>query len=391
MSFDFDTPVELRGAHAQKYDSIPKTFGTSDTDVIPMWVADMDFRAAPAIRDALQAEIDRGYFGYFANVEPVNQAVADWMQRRHGWRMEPSWIRYTHGVVKGFGDVLAAFSEPGEAVIVFSPVYHAFFRQARAMGRKIVESPLVEQDGRFFMDLEALERSLRGHERIITLCSPHNPGGRLWTADEIRAVAAFARAHDLVLISDEIHGDLTFPGARFLPTAVAAPDCLDRLVVLTAASKAFNIAGGETGVAIVPDTGMRQAMDKVMLDRESTPNRFAMAMIAAAYSGGADWLDAVRAYLAGNFRLLAERLRALPGVRVMEMEATYLAWVDFSGTGIEDKELLRRFVAGARVAPSPGPQFGTGGSGHLRLNVALPRPTLETAIGRIEAAFSDLQ
>ncbi|MGI9393771.1 MAG: aminotransferase class I/II-fold pyridoxal phosphate-dependent enzyme, partial [Boseongicola sp.] len=223
MNFDFDTSLPLRGAHTSKYDNIERVFGSSDLDVIPMWVADMDFAAAPAIRAAIQAEADRGYFGYFGNPGPMNDAVAGWYGRRHGWNVDASWVRYTHGVVSGFGDVLAAFSEPGDGVIVFSPVYHAFYRQIEAMGRKTVESPLRIGDGRFNMDLDGLAAMLRGHERILTLCSPHNPGGRLWSAEEIRAVAAFCAKHDLILISDEIHMDLTFPAVKFLPTAIAAP------------------------------------------------------------------------------------------------------------------------------------------------------------------------
>ena len=390
MSFDFDTQIALRGTHATKYDKIGAVYGVEDSDIIPMWVADMDFAAAPAIRTALQAEIDRGYMGYWGGNEPVDQAIADWYNERHGWAVDPRCIRYTHGVVSGYGDAIAAFSKPGEAVIVFSPVYHAFYRQIEAMDRVVMESPLVERDGMFHMDLEALAGQLTGNERLVTFCSPHNPGGRIWTAEEIRALAEFCAAHDLILISDEIHMDLVFPGARFTPTAVAAPTCLDRLVVLTAASKGFNIAGGETGLMLVPDPKLRAVVDPVLSDRESTPNRFGMAMTRAAFADGGDWSDAVRAYLAENFTVFADRLNALPGISVMQMDATYLSWVDFSALGMSDRELLKR-VLDAKVAPNPGTQFGAGGSGHLRFNLALPKATLDEAISRIEAAFSDLQ
>lgn len=390
MDYDFDTQLELRNAHASKYDAIKRVFGVDDPDIIPMWVADMDFAAAPAIRAALQAELDRGYFGYFTDTSEADQAVASWYKRQHGWDVDPSWVRYTHGVVNGFGDVLAAFSEPGDAVIVFSPVYHAFYRQIEAMGREVLESPMSIRDGAFQMDLDGLAASLKGNEKILTFCSPHNPGGRLWTADEIGAVAAFCKAYDLILVSDEIHMDLVFPGALFLPTAVAAPDSIDRLVVLTAASKGFNIAGAETGLMLTPDAGLRAKLGKVMLDRESTPSRFGMAMIPAAFNDSEDWSNALRAYLAENFRIFAERMNALPGVSMMAMQSTYLTWVDFSALGMTDGELMDRLLK-AKVAPSPGTQFGSGGSGHMRFNVALPRPTLLQAIERIEGAFGDLQ
>ncbi|MDD9979619.1 MAG: pyridoxal phosphate-dependent aminotransferase [Boseongicola sp.] len=391
MDFDFDTQLELRGTHCSKYDGIEKMFGVDGEGVIPMWVADMDFPAAPAIRAALQVELDRGYFGYFTNPTPVSQSVADWYQRRHGWSFDPEAVRYTHGVISGYADVLAAYSEPGDAVITFSPVYHAFFRKLRAMGRTALQCPLVERDGIFHMDLDMLSGMLTGNEKIMTLCSPHNPGGRIWSADELKAVADFCAAHDLILISDEIHMDLCFPGAKFTPIGIAAPEHMDRTVVLNAASKAFNIAGGETGLAIIPDEKMRRKLDAVMMDRESSPNRFAMMMIKAAFTECDDWIDAAREYLAENFRIFAERMSALPGVRVMDMQSTYLSWVDFTDLGMSDAELIKRLVTEAKVAPSPGTQFELGGTGHMRFNLALPRPTLLEAISRIERAFSDLQ
>ena len=391
MTHDFDTQLVIRGSHAAKYDNLAQAFGVDDPEIIPMWVADMDFPAAPAIRAALQAEVDLGYCGYFGNAGAASQAVAAWYRSRHGWDdIDPGWVRYTHGVVSGYGDVIATFSEPGDSIVVFSPVYHAFYRQVRNMGREIVESRLEVQDGQFRMDLDALQSSLTGRERIVTFCTPHNPGGRLWAAEEIRALAEFCEANDLMLISDEIHMDLAFPDAKFVPTAVAAPGHIDRLVVLTAASKGFNIAGGETGLLVAPDPDVRARVDRVLADRESSPNRFGMAMLTAAFAQSGDWSEAARAYLAENFRAFARRVAAIPGVGVMEMESTYLAWVDFTALGMSDEELLERLLA-VKVAPSPGTQFGTGGSGHMRFNLALPRPTLMSAIDRIERAFSDLQ
>lgn len=391
MTFDFDDPRPLRGRSTSKYDAIEKSFGYDAPDMIAMWVADMDFAAAPVIRQAMTDEIEYGYMGYFNRPEQVNEAVAAWYERRHGWAMKSAWVRYTHGVISGYADVIDAFSSPGDGVIVFSPVYHAFFRQIEAMGRVAVQSPLVLRDGRFHMDLDALANALKGHEKIVTLCSPHNPGGRIWTTGELRALAEFCARHDLILVSDEIHGDLTFPGQTFTPTAVAAPECLDRLVVLTAASKAFNIAGLETGILIAPDMAVRDRLAPVILDRDSSPNRMGMVAIKAAYSDGDEWLDAVRGYIADNFRLFADRMNALPGVSVMEMEATYLAWADFGGTGMDDAELMDRVLRRAHVAPSPGIQFGKGGLSHLRFNLALPRAKLLEALDRIEDAFSDLQ
>ena len=359
--------------------------------MIPMWVADMDWPAAPAILSALNAEVERGYMGYFGDAGPTQKAVADWYARRHGWTFDPSHVRFTHGVISGFADAIATFSEPGDAVILFSPVYHAFYRQIEAMGRTVRESELAIEDGRFVMDLDALAATLTGREKILTLCSPHNPGGRIWTRDEQARVADFCAKHDLMLISDEIHMDLLYKGASHVPMATAAPEHADRMVILTAASKAFNLAGLETGVLIGPDKRVLSRLDRTILDRESSPNRFGMAGIRAAFESGEDWLASVCDYIEGNFAVLQTRLGALPGVSVMDMRATYLAWVDFTGTGMTDGELMDRVLHQAKVVPSPGTQFGTGGAGHLRLNLALPRPKLVEAMDRIEAAFADLQ
>ena len=241
------------------------------------------------------------------------------------------------------------------------------------------------------MDLDALAASLTGREKVLVFCSPHNPGGRLWSADEIRAVAEFCETHDLLLLSDEIHMDLTHPGAKHMPTAVAEPDCLSRLVVLTAASKAFNLAGGETGMVIVPDPALRETYQKAHAALGGTPNRFGMIMTKAALTDGEPWLNAVRAQIAENFALWRDRIGALPGIRVMDMQSTYLAWVDFTDTGLDEDQINTRIATEARIAASPGPAFGIGGALHKRFNLAMPRARLLEAIERMEAAFKDLQ
>ncbi len=387
----FDAPLSLAGHHAQVIDDMQDFSGVSPDGGIAMWVADMQFRAADCILDAVRAEVDRGYMGYFGDKAPVSAAVAGWLDRRHGWRIDPSVVRFTHGVVAGFATAIDAVSAPGDAVILFSPVYHAFYRKLAVMGRSVLESPLVLKDGRYEMDLDALGASLKGNEKALVLCSPHNPGGRLWSEDELRAVAAFCERHDLILISDEIHMDLTFPGARHIPTSVAAPEARPRLIVLTAASKAFNIAGGETGYVVIEDAGLLRTFDAAQAARGGTPNRFGMIMTKAAYTGGDAWLDSARAYIADNFALWKARIGALPGVEVMDMQSTYLSWVNLAGTGCSEAEIRQRLNSEARIAMSYGAPFGSGSDGYYRFNLALPRPLLTEAIGRIEAAFADLQ
>lgn len=396
MTFDFDTPLSLRDTHCSKWDAFPSMFKDLPEQppadqVIPMWVADMDFQAAPPILAALNEEVTRGHMGYFTNDRPVAELVSQWMQNHHGWQTDPDWVRFTRGVIEGVALAVGAFSERGDEVIVFSPVYHAFYRKVEALGRVIRESPLVLENGTYHMDLDTLEASLTGREKIMILCSPHNPGGRLWSQAELAAVAAFCERHDLILVSDEIHMDLTFPGHSFTPTGRAAPESYSRLVMLSAASKGFNIAGGETGFAIIPDPALRKSIDTVRAAISGTMNRFGMAMTKAAFTDGAEWSLAVRGYLADNFALWRDRISAIPGVTVMDMSSTYLTWVDFSGTGMGASEVRLRLGRDARIATSPGAQFGTGGELFNRFNIAMPRPLMIKAIERMETAFADLQ
>lgn len=388
---DFDTPVSGFGRHTQRWDDMDPLRGVAGTDALPMFVADMEFRAAPCILDALRNEIEFGYMGYFGNPAPVAEAVSHWMETRHGWSFSPDCVQFTHGVVQGFARVIEMATEPGDGVILFTPVYHSFRKKIPAKGRTLVESPMVLRDGRYEMDLEGLAEVLTGREKVLTLISPHNPGGRIWSADELRAVADFCVAHDLILISDEIHMDLTFPGAKHIPTSVAAPHVKDRLITITAASKTFNIAGGETGLAIIEDAALLERFKAAQKAYGGTPNRFGMIMTKAAFTDGADWLDAAQAYIAENFRIWRERMNALPGVSVMDMQATYLTWVDFSGTGMSHDELLRRIQQDAKIAVSPGPDFGPDGEGYQRFNIAMSRGNLTRAADRLDAAFADLQ
>jgi cystathionine beta-lyase len=388
--FNFDEVIDRRGTHSMKWDMMEPLLGVSPADGLAMWVADMDFRPPPAVTAALAAEIAQGVFGYFGDDRDHRAAIVGWMARRHGWEVDPATILTTHGLVAAVGFCLQAFSEPGEGVILFTPVYHAFARVIRANGRRIVESRLALEDGRYRMDLDALAAALTGDERVVVLSSPHNPGGTVWSVDEQRALAAFCAAHDLVLISDEIHHDLVLGEAKHVPMAVAAPEALDRLVMLTATTKTFNIAGALTGNAIVPDAALRERLAGRIAAAGGGPNRFGVLMATAAYAEGDAWVDALCAYLGENAREFDAGVASIPGLRSMRLEATYLAWVDFAGTGMAPAEFAAR-VRQARIAPSPGTQFGAGGESWLRFNIGTPRARVREAVARLREAFADLQ
>jgi cystathionine beta-lyase len=389
--FDFDEPIDRHGTHCSKWDEMEKKYGVSSEDGLAMWVADMDFRAPPAVNEALLSLAQHGVHGYFGDDGEYKASIVNWMQRRHGWTVDPGTIATVHGIVAGFAICIQAYSEPGDGVILFTPVYHAFARMLNANHRPIVESPLVLRDGRYEMDLEALASRMTGRERIAVLCSPHNPGGRVWDANELRQLAAFCREHDLVLLSDEIHHDIVLPGNRHTVMPLAAPDCLDRLVMLTGTTKVFNIAGALTGNVIIPDTDLRARFHARHRTVGMSVNRLGVVMATAAYDHGDAWCDALCGYLAGNAARLAEGVDAIPGVQMMPMQSTYLAWVDFRGTGMDQAEITDRVEGRARIAASHGPTFGSGGEGFMRFNIGTNRARIEEAAARLQHAFSDLQ
>lgn len=386
---DFDEIIDRRGSHSMKWDMMAARYGVDPADGISMWVADMDFRPPACVTAALRKMLDHGVYGYFGDDGPYLQAIRWWMAARHGWQVEPDWICTTHGLVNGTALCVQTWTQPGDGVVVFAPVYHAFGMVIRAAGRRLVEVPLVEREGRMTMDFPD---RLPERTRMVILCSPHNPGGQVWTAEELRGVADFARRHDLILVSDEIHHDLVLPGHRHMPLPLAAPEVMDRTVMMTATTKTFNIAGAHTGNVIIPDPGLRAAFRATLAATGTSPNSFGMHMATAAYSPeGAAWVDALTSYLDGNRRLFEAGIAAIPGVRVRPLQATYLEWVDFTGTGIDEAGLRARIEGQARIAANHGSSFGAGGAGHMRFNIATPRARVAEAVGRLQAAFADLQ
>lgn len=388
----FDEPIDRRGSHCVKWDMMEAIYGVGPGEGIAMWVADMDFRPPACVQEAVEAMAAHGIFGYFGDDRAYLGAIRWWMRERHGWEVEPDWIFTTHGLVNGTALCVDAYTAPGEAVVLTTPVYHAFARVIKAAGRSVTECPLRTAGGRYEMDFDAWEARLTGRERMLILCSPHNPGGRVWTAEELRGVAEFCRRHDLVLVSDEIHHDLVYPGHRHLPMPLAAPGITDRLVMMTATTKTFNIAGSHIGNVIIPDPALRARFAARIAALGISPNSFGLHMATAAYSpGGAAWVDALMAYLDGNRKLFDAGVNAIPGLASMPLEATYLAWVDFSGTGMAPAEFIRRVEQGAKIAANHGDTFGLGGESFLRFNLATPRAVVAQAVERLQAAFADLQ
>ena len=388
---NFDEVIDRHGTHSAKWDMMEKLYGVPAEDGIAMWVADMDFRPPQCVQDALQRMLDHGIYGYYGDDSGYRAAIGWWMKVRHGWDIEDDWIFTTHGLVNGTAMCVDTWTAPGDGVVLFTPVYHAFAKVIKANGRRVVECPLALNHGRYEMDFDSYDALLDGSEKMVILCSPHNPGGRVWSRAELEQVAEFARRHDLILVSDEIHHDLVMPGHKHIPMALIE-GIEDRLVMMSASTKTFNMAGAHVGNVIIPDKSLHAAFGARMMGLGISPNSFGIHMAEAAYTPeGATWVDALVEYLDGNRKLFDAAINAIPGLASMPLEATYLGWVDFTGTGMTMAEFTRRVEAEARIAVNHGPSFGSGGESFLRFNLATPRSVVQQAVGRIGQAFGDLQ
>jgi len=389
----FDSPTDRRGTDCVKWDMMEQAFGIPAKDGLAMWIADMDFETPSFVQAAMQDLLARNDYGYFCGLESYEAAVRWWMQTRHGWTLEADAMFTTYGLGNGIAITLQALTDPGDEVVIFTPVYHEFAIKIGKTGRMVKELPLVQDEaGLYRMDFDAYEGMLSGREKMVIFCSPHNPAGRVWTQQELSALAGFCQRHDLLLISDEIHMDLTFGGQKHLPMPVAAPQILDRLVMTTSASKTFNIAGARTGTVSVPDPKLRARFAAFFRGLDMNPNLLGVALTRAVYSPrGAAWVDELTTYLEGNYALFKEGVDAISGLRVMPMQGTYLSWVDFSGTGMTRAEFSRRVADDARIATTPGHTLGTGGESFLRFNLGTQRARVQEAVSRLTEAFSDLQ
>ncbi|USD63432.1 pyridoxal phosphate-dependent aminotransferase [Vibrio sp. SCSIO 43140] len=386
--FDFDEIVERRGTHSAKWDEMEASFGVSADDGLPMWVADMDFKAPSEVNQALLDAAANGVNGYYGDDSRYKASVVNWMQKRHNWEVSPEWILTCAGLVQGTALCVQAYTQPDDGVILFTPVYHAFSRVIKANQRVVVESPLVENQGRYEMDIAGLEANLKGHEKLVILCSPHNPGGRVWSKEEIREVADFCHRQNLVLVVDEIHHDLVFPPHQHTVATLAAPEHEQNMVILAATTKTFNIASALTGAAIIPNTELREKFQFVLNAAGIGPNRIGMLMATAAYEHGEAWLEALVDYLDENRRLFDEGVNKIKGLKSMPLEATYLSWVDFSETGLTSAEVIGKVQSEAKIAANHGSSFGLGGEQFLRFNLATPRSRVIEAVARLQRTFA---
>ena len=386
QQFDFDRIIDRRGSHSYKYDGLKKIFGRED--VLPMWVADMDFAVPPAVQEAIRRRAEHPIYGYTFRPDEYYKSIVNWIGRRHGWRVEREWIRYSPGIVPAINMAVQGFTEPGDGVILQSPVYHPFFYAINLNHRKVLNNPLREENGYYTFDLDDLAEKAK-EAKLLLLSNPHNPVGRSWDEVELRQLGEICVENDVLIVSDEIHADLTLPGHRHVPLASLSEEIAAHTITCMAPSKTFNLAGLSTSSVIIPEEKLRERFEEVVESLHiGGGNLFGIEASIAAYNHGDAWLDALLEYVQGNVDYARTFLAGkMPEVTLSPVEATYLLWLDFRRTGM-DAETLKRFMTEeAKVGGNDGAMYGPGGEGFVRLNVACPRTVVEEAFERIYNAW----
>jgi cystathionine beta-lyase len=379
--YDFDEIVSRENTNCAKWDAAEK-------GLLPMWVADMDFQSPPEVIAALQERAQHGVFGYSGGYGGWFEALMQWMKRRYGWAPQREWISTSPGVVAALFMLVRALTEPGDRIIIQPPVYRPFYYVARSNGCELLENPLYFDGNKYRMDLEQLRQMVDAGVKLLILCSPHNPVGRVWSWEELMALGQFCLEHEITIISDEIHSDLVFSGYKHTVLTSVSKELEQNTVVCNAPSKTFNIAGIPASNVIIANEKLRSSYRQVLRGSGlALPNVFAVTAVEAAYTYGEAWLDELLLYLEDNYRLassfIAERI---PDIKVIEPEGTYLLWLDCRGLGLNDKELDSFIKEKAKLLLESGTIFGTGGSGFQRMNIACPRSLLLEALQRLEKA-----
>lgn len=377
MAYDFDRVIDRRNTDCLKWDSV-------DINALPMWVADMDFACPPEVEAALVKRAQHGVFGYAVPGASYYQAVIDWMEKRHHWVIEKDWILTCPGVVSALDIAVRALTEPGDKVLVQPPVYHPFFNVVRNNNRILVENELKLENNHYHIDFAELEEALASGVKLMLLCSPHNPVGRVWTTEELQRLGQLCRKYQVLVAADEIHNDIVYPDYRHQVFTNLNPELAEQSIICTAANKTFNIAGLQAANIIIANPELRRRYQRVLSTSGlALPGVFAATALVAAYNHGAPWVDEMISYLAGNLILIDKFIKEhLPGAELIKPEATYLAWINYRQLGMDDqqfKELMKK----AGLVFNLGSQFGRGGEGFLRLNFACPRSILQEGLERL--------
>lgn len=385
---NFSEKINRLNTGSIKWEMTKEIYGTDD--VLPMWIADMDFLPPKELIDAAQKRVEHGIFGYTFVQPCVHEAISKWLASRHGWTINHEWLAYASGVVPAIAAAIQAYTEPGDKVLVQPPVYNPFFEMIEANGRLVETSPLLLTNGRYEIDFADFEEALKKGCKLFLLCNPHNPGGRVWTRDELKRLAELCLKYDCLILSDEIHSDIIFKGRRHVPIATLGEEIADRAVTFIAPSKTFNLGGIQAAAAIIPNEKLRERFkDAQKAQGFKTLNTFAAVTTEAAYLHGADWLEALLEYIEGNVAFARDFLKKdLPAIKLIEPDGTFLLWLDLRELRLSDEEIQRKLLEKGKLALEPGTKYRQGGEGFVRMNIACPREILEDGLARLKKAFS---
>ncbi len=389
--YDFDKIIDRTGSHSIKYDALKELYGRED--LIPLWVADMDFETPDFIIEALHKRLEHPILGYTEAYDGYWQSIVDWLKSRHDWTVKREWIRYIPGIVKGIGMAINCFTEPDDKIIIQTPVYHPFRLVPEHNGRKVVNNPLkISADGHCEMAFEQLESVIDSSCKMIILANPHNPMGVVWDKVTLQHLADIALKNNIIVISDEIHCDMPLYGNIHTPFAMVSEAAAKCSITFGAPSKTFNIAGLVSSFAVVPNEQLREKFFTYMAANEmDMPTIFAMVATEAAFRHGEEWRKQMVHYIEQNIDFVAEYLaKNIPAVRVMKPQASYLVWLDFSALGLSHEDMLDMVVNRAHLAMNDGAMFGEEGRHHFRMNVGVPRSILEKALSQLKSAVEDL-
>lgn len=386
MTYNFDEVINRKNTHSVKWDGLETYFGNGD--LLPMWVADMDFRTPPFVMKALRQCLDHEVLGYPSAYPEWGQAIVQWLQRRHQWCVSEEMLTFVPGVVRGQAFALQCFTQPGDKVLVMSPVYHPFFLVTEKMGREVVRCPLCLEEGQYKIDFDCFRQTIKGCKLFI-LCNPHNPGGRVWSKAELEQIARICHENGTMVISDEIHADLTFPPYKHLPFPSVCREAEQISLTFMAPSKAFNMPGLASSYAVTVDEDIRMRFQSFMEAGEfDWSHTLATVGTIAAYQEGDEWLDEMLAYVQGNIDYLEAYLKTyLPQIGIIRPQASYLVYLDCRALNLSQEELVRLFIDKARLALNDGSMFGPEGKGFMRLNVGCPRSLLEQALQQLTEAL----
>ncbi|MDQ6421541.1 MalY/PatB family protein [Paenibacillus sp. LHD-117] len=391
MTANFDQLIDRRNTRSYKWDQSEQLFGSND--ILPLWVADMDFPSPPAVQEVLKKRAEIGAYGYAIRTNEYTDSIVNWFKRRHGWEIQPTWIGDVPSVVTSLSLSVELFSEPGSQVVLQSPVYYPFYDVIQSNDRQVAKNPLIQRNGRYEMDYDHLESLFQGGAKLLLLCSPHNPGGRVWEREELQRLGELCIRYGVTVVSDEIHCDLTFPGHVHTPFASLSPEIADITITTLSVTKTFNLPGLHTSFIVISNPVLKARMDKRIHTLSlHMASHFAQDAVVAAYNESEEWLRDMFAYVEGNLAYALDYLgEHLPQAQPMKPDGTYLLWVDCRAFGLDKNGIKDLMFKQAKVAFSEGSVFGSEGEGWLRINLACPRFVLEKALNQFCTAANAIK